>query len=385
MTSHAFMTTNVQLANTQEGDLSATTFAVKDVFAVNGYTNSAGNPTWLATHTPSTQTAPTIEALLAQGATCKGMAITDELMYSLNGENMHYGTPSNPYDYERIPGGSSSGSAAAVAWKEVDFALGTDTGGSVRIPSAYCGLYGIRPTYQAVTLEGVIPLAKSFDTVGWMTRNAHLLQQVGDVLLPKNTTNQTFEHIVYETQAWSYVSEEHCALLEDVVQKAGLPTTATTLQTSLTECAQLFRYIQGIEIWQQHGAWIEKEEPQFAQAIAERFLWTKTLDASMYGELKYQQQLFTQQLSQLLGQRTLLAIPTTPSVAPLKGARGEVLERVRTQTMELSCIAGLSGFPQVTIPVKNEQGLPIAVSFIANRGADRALLQFVAKLGGVFV
>lgn len=385
MTSHAFMTTNVQLAKTQEGDLSATTFAVKDVFAVKGYTNSAGNPTWLATHTPSTQTAPTIEALLAQGATCKGMAITDELMYSLNGENMHYGTPSNPYDHERIPGGSSSGSAAAVAWEEVDFALGTDTGGSVRIPSAYCGLYGIRPTYQAVTLEGVIPLAKSFDTVGWMTRSAHLLQQVGDVLLPKNTTNQTFDRIVYETQAWSYVSEEHGVLLEDVVQKAGLPTTATTLQTSLTECAQLFRYIQGIEIWQQHGAWIETAEPQFAQAIAERFLWTKTLDASMYDELKYQQQLFTQQLSQLLGQRTLLAIPTTPSVAPLKGANGEVLERVRTQTMELSCIAGLSGFPQVTIPVENAQGLPIAVSFIANRGADRALLQFVAKLGGVFV
>lgn len=385
MTSHAFMTTNVQLAKTQEGALSATTFAVKDVFAIKGYINSAGNPTWLATHTPSTQTAPTIEALLAQGATCKGMTITDELMYSLNGENIHYGTPSNPYDNERIPGGSSSGSAAAVAWGEVDFALGTDTGGSVRIPSAYCGLYGIRPTYQAVTLEGVIPLAKSFDTVGWMTRDAHLLQQVGDVLLPKNTTTQTFDHIVYETQAWSYVSEEHRELLEGVVQKAGLPTTATTLQTSLTECAQLFRYIQGIEIWQQHGAWIEEAEPQFAQAIAERFLWTKTLDASMYDELKYQQQLFTQQLSQLLGQHTLLVIPTTPSVAPLKGASGEALERVRTQTMKLSCIAGLSGFPQVTIPMKNAQGLPIAVSFIANRGADRALLQFVAKLGGVFV
>lgn len=183
----------------QSGPLSGLSFAVKDVFDIKGNTSGAGNPDWLRTHPPAESTAPALLALLQRGAALEGTTQTDELMYSLNGENAHYGTPINPVAPDRIPGGSSSGSAVAAAAGLVDFAIGTDTGGSIRIPSSYCGLYGFRPTHGAVSTEGLIPLAHSFDTVGWMSRDVNILLKTGCVLLKKTSqllkTQQHFRPI----------------------------------------------------------------------------------------------------------------------------------------------------------------------------------------------
>lgn len=163
---NAFVDSNLNIKPLGVGPLNGLTFAVKDVFEIKDYANTAGNPDWYRTHFPASRNAPVVDALLQQGAFLIGTTHTDELMYSLNGENFHYGTPVNPHAHNRIPGGSSSGSAVATASRLVDFALGTDTGGSVRIPSSYCGLFGFRPTHGFVNIDGVIPLAKSFDTVG---------------------------------------------------------------------------------------------------------------------------------------------------------------------------------------------------------------------------
>ncbi len=165
------------------GTLSGLSFAVKDVFEVQGVRNCAGNPTWLETHPPAPRTAPAISRLLVSGAALRGLTLTDELTLGLNGENFHYGTPINSAAPDRVPGGSSCGSASAVAGGAVDFALGTDTGGSVRIPSSYCGIWGMRPTHGRVNNHGVVPLAPSFDTVGWFARSAEMLQTVGQHLL----------------------------------------------------------------------------------------------------------------------------------------------------------------------------------------------------------
>ncbi len=108
-----------------------------------------------------------------------GKAITDELTYSLNGENIHYGTPVNPKAPGRIPGGSSSGSAVAVAGELADFALGTDCGGSVRAPASFCGIYGMRPSHGRISTAGVFRLAPRFDTVGWFARDGRLLELRG--------------------------------------------------------------------------------------------------------------------------------------------------------------------------------------------------------------
>ena len=175
--------THVTHIGSETGSLAGLSLAVKDVFHIKGYRTGAGNPDWLRTHPAVETTAPVVQRLLDAGAHIVGKTHTDELAYSLNGENVHYGTPVNPNAAGRIPGGSSSGSAAAVAGGLVDFAIGTDCGGSVRLPASYCGIFGFRPTHGRIPLDGIVPLASSFDTVGWFTRNARLLEKVGRVLL----------------------------------------------------------------------------------------------------------------------------------------------------------------------------------------------------------
>ena len=366
-----YMDETITKAPLQDGVLTGLTFAVKDVFAVAGHKNSAGNPDWFRTHEANAITAPVIDQLLLHGATLKGLTHSDELMYSLNGENIHYGTPPNPLHADYIPGGSSSGSASAAV--ERDFTIGTDTGGSIRVPSSYCGLYGIRPTHNALSLEGVIPLAPSFDTVGWMSTSSRVLKAVGDALLSDEVME--FTRVIADQQAWSFLNDEDRSLLEVVL--GGLPIETKQITMPLAQWANLFRTIQGIEIWKTHGEWVTATKPTFAPAIAERFEWASSLDDAQYDELKIEQQHATAYLQQQLGDSDVLVIPTTASVAPRKNASLEEVEAVRTKTMQLTCIAGLSGFPQITVPVLRKDGLALGVSFIANRGRDRSLLQLV--------
>lgn len=150
----------------QQPPLHGLTFAVKDIFDMSGHVTGFGNPDWARTHAPAAGTSPVVLATLAAGATSVGKTVMDEMAYSINGENAHYGTPTNPCAPDRVPGGSSSGSAVAVAANLVDFSLGTDTGGSVRVPAAYCGIFGLRPSHGLVSTENVIPMAQMFDTVG---------------------------------------------------------------------------------------------------------------------------------------------------------------------------------------------------------------------------
>uniref|UniRef100_A0ACD5WM85 Uncharacterized protein n=1 Tax=Avena sativa TaxID=4498 RepID=A0ACD5WM85_AVESA len=160
------------------------TFAIKDIFDIAGRVTGFGSPDWRRTHAPAAATAPAVLAALAAGATGVGTTVMDEMAYSINGENAHYGTPANPCAPGRVPGGSSSGSAVAVAACQADFALGTDTGGSVRVPAAYCGVFGLRPSHGLVSAQGVVPMAQMFDTVGWFARDLATLSLVTDVMLP---------------------------------------------------------------------------------------------------------------------------------------------------------------------------------------------------------
>nr|XP_028954738.1 amidase 1-like [Malus domestica] len=146
--------------------LSGLTFAVKDIFDVAGRVTGFGNPDWARTHPAAESTAPAVSAILSGGATSIGITVMDEMAYCMNGENKHYGTPRNPCAPDRVPGGSSSGSAVAVAVGLADFSLGTDTGGSVRILHRIVEFLGFRPSHGVISTSGVTPLAQSFDTVG---------------------------------------------------------------------------------------------------------------------------------------------------------------------------------------------------------------------------
>ncbi|MBP3952442.1 amidase [Bacillus suaedae] len=379
---NGFVDQQVVVKPTGDGKLSGLTFAVKDIFDIKGVTASAGNPDWLRTHEAAVGNAPVIDALLAEGATLSGTTITDELMFSLNGENIHYGTPTNPKDSRRIPGGSSSGSAVVVASGVADFALGTDTGGSVRVPSSYCGLFGIRPTHGAISTKGVIPLAESFDTVGWMARDTETLLNVGNVLFTDQAdTELAFSKLIIPTDAWAVTdaaSQELLSPFRSAIQERFSTVTSPKLATNgLSEWMTLFRLIQGIEIWETHQQWIKETNPTFAPDIADRFKWASTLDRDKYEPKTIERNKVRSRVNELVGNDGVLVIPTTPGVAPLIGMSGKELEKKRSSTMELCAIAGLTGLPQVTIPVGDVDGAPVGLSFIAGANQDLRLLKWI--------
>ncbi|MEO7403090.1 MAG: amidase family protein, partial [Burkholderiales bacterium] len=184
------------------GPLAGLTCAVKDMYDIAGERASGGSPEWLSTHPPAAKHARAVQQLLDAGATIIGKTLCDELFYSVTGANARYGTPINPRALGRLPGGSSAGSAAAVAAGACDIALGSDTGGSVRIPASLCGVYGIRPTLGRIALEGAMAMAPSFDAPGWFASSAGLLRRVGPVLLSGSATPGTVSRVLMPTDAW---------------------------------------------------------------------------------------------------------------------------------------------------------------------------------------
>ncbi|MDP4097990.1 amidase [Paenibacillus sp. P96] len=374
----------VTVEPTGQGTLGGLSFMVKDVFAVRDYTNGAGNPRWLETHGPAAEHAEVVSLLLQQGARLTGMTHTDELMFSLNGENVHYGPPVNPKAPDRIPGGSSNGSAVAVAAGLADFALGTDTGGSVRVPSSYCGVYGMRPTHGIVSEKGVIPLARSFDTVGWMARDPETLRRVGEVLLPESVSASGFSRVLIGEDAWELADAESkealASYLELLRGSAASHEAVRIAPQGLPEWMTMFRTIQGYEIWQEHGAWIERERPIFGPDIAGRFSWASTLERADQEKEAERRLEVRKHMAGLLGTDSVLVIPTTTGAAPKLGLSGPLIEERRVQTMRLTCIAGLSGLPQLTIPAAVAGGCPVGISLIAGPGQDRRLLEWAASL-----
>ncbi|NQX62584.1 amidase [Paenibacillus qinlingensis] len=376
---HPFIERDIHVQPTLSGLLKGKTFAVKDVFSVRGHTNSAGNPDWLRTHEIATRHAKVIEQLLDKGAELQGMTLTDELMFSLSGENIHYVTPLNPLAPGRIPGGSSSGSASAVASGFVDFALGTDTAGSVRIPAAYCGIIGFRPSHGAVALEGVIPLAPSFDTVGWMARDTETLLHVGKVLLSSKTASPRFSRVLFDQEAWAMTEPgyletmtHHLHRLENLfpcewmtVASEGLPTWVSS-----------FRTVQGYEIWREHSNWIQQTQPDFDPAIKERFDWASSIQQADYIQQSIKKNQIQQAVQELLGEDTILILPTAPGPAPFPGEDGHYRSRI----LQLGCIAGLAGLPQITLPLGQLDGCPIGLSILAGRGQDLKLLEWSHEL-----
>ena len=171
-----------RVAGAPGGPLHGLTFAVKDLIDVAGWPTGGGNPDWARANAVPQRHAWVVQTLLAAGASIIGKTITDEVSLGILGENPHDGTPVNPRAPERVPGGSSSGSAAAVAGGLCDFALGTDSGGSVRVPASFCGLFGIRPTHGRIDFSGITVQSPGSDTCGWLARDGATFARVGAAL-----------------------------------------------------------------------------------------------------------------------------------------------------------------------------------------------------------
>ncbi|XP_058183248.1 amidase 1-like isoform X5 [Rhododendron vialii] len=379
----------------QELPLKGLTFAVKDIFDMEGYVTGFGNPDWARTHSAATTTAPAVLAMLSGGATCMGRTVMDEMAYSINGENKHYGTPKNICSPDRLPGGSSSGSAVAVAGMLVDFSLGelclyyklvvfllmlhkldqkvsfvtgTDTGGSVRVPASYCGILGFRPSHGVVSTTGVIPLAQSLDTVGWFARDADILNRVGRVLLqlpevePVKPTHITIAEDCFpllsipnhrvtsvlvksvEKLFGGHIVKYAC--LGDYV-KDKVPTLkhfkGDRLENQeynvapLAALSSAYRRLERSEFKNNHGEWVSTIKPDLGPGISER-VWA--------------------------------AVRSTDENL-------DVCHSVKTELR-----AALTALLGVSIPLGTYDNLPISVSLLAKHGSDGFLLNLVETLYG---
>jgi amidase len=377
---------NFEINGASDGPLKGFTFATKDIFDIAGRVTGNGNPDWLASHEPATSHASAVQKLLDAGAHMLGITITDEMAFSLNGQNVHYGTPRNSVTPDRLPGGSSCGSASAVGHGIVDIALGTDTGGSVRVPAALNGLFGIRPTHDTVDTSGVLPHAPSFDTVGWFARSAQLLRRTGDVLLPSDPAGNALGRFYVARDAFALadraIADEVRATMARA--KSVLPVAAELDLASklggLGEWMRRFRRLQQREIWTIHGTWIETRQPRFSPEMAERFALAKLVWETPEGDDQAFRARVAAHVKRVLGSEGVLLIPTAGTIAPRLDAGKDELAQFYERTLSLTCIAGLSRLPQVQIPAGLVDGAAVGLSLIGPAGSDRALLSLAEQV-----
>ena len=377
--------THVAVAGSGKGPLTGLSFGVKDIYDITGHKTGFGSPDWLATHPPAAHTAPVVAALLAAGADMPGKTQTDELTYSLNGENAHYGTPINVNAPGRIPGGSSSGSAAAVAGGLVDFALGSDTGGSVRAPASFCGIYGMRPTHGRISLEGACALAKSFDTAGWFARDAALLERVGQVLLGADPP-PAHGAMLLAQDALAMLDAAAVAALQPALTRIsaalGELRPVTVSEDGLPQWFQAFRVLQGAEIHAQLGDWVARTQPKLGPGVRERMAWVATISAADIAQAQTVRDAARRSMDALLADNAVLVLPTVSDIAPLLKTPAAELDDFRARAMSLLCIAGHAGLPQVNLPLATLRGCPLGVSLVAARGNDALLLALARRIFG---
>jgi amidase len=409
------------LEPTADGPLRGLTFAVKDIIDIAGRKTGCGNPSWRETHPPARSHAVCVEQLLAAGAKCVGKTLTDEVAFSLVGENHFYGTPLNPKAPNRVPGGSSNGSASAVACGLADFALGTDTGGSVRMPANNCGIWGLRPSHDFISVAGVMPFAPTFDTVGVLAKSADVLTRAASVLFgrvpralpvpgvpPKRTLAEpvapTSEelgrprviHLIREAFALAEpdVQKVHQESIKEIRRQFGFPVRETSLTEIVGASSQLnfdalleaFCYLQWSEIENSFGGWIAECKPRLGPMTTKNFEMVASFDRRFIPQVIARREALYRALRAFLGPRDLLCIPTSPSPAPIKGSLGldQRAGNYYRNALSLTSIAGLARLPQVSLPLASvtvEGGAaPIGLSLLGSFGEDLFLLETVRSI-----
>lgn len=376
--------TDVVLQPTGSGPLDGLTFAAKDLFDVAGHITACGNPDWARTHAPARRSARAVALCLAAGATLAGKTVTDEISLGLLGRNQFDGTPINPRARDRFPGGSSSGSAAAVAGGLVDFALGSDSGGSVRIPASFCGLYGLRPTHGAVAVAGMMVQSPSFDTAGFFADDAAIFERLGTVLLAEAGPAKPIEEILVATDAFAGADEAVRTALEPALARlaAVAPMRPITLAA---EGFPAWRHAQVTLQLSEFSAtfrdWIDAVNPRFSFEVGATLAHAALVpDRDRAAAALFRTEL-RDRLDALLDRRRIVVIPTVPILPPHRDAPLSVMRAAGDRIVDMTCIAGMGGLPQVNLPLGKSGGLPVGLSAIGGRGADRMLLALARQIG----
>lgn len=372
-----------ELSGAPDGPLAGMTFGAKDLYEISGHVTGYGNPEWARTRRAASSTAFAVQALLDAGATLIGKTHTDELAYSLMGANAHYGTPVNSADPRRVPGGSSSGSAAAVAAGLVDIGLGSDTGGSVRLPASFCGLWGIRTTFGLISLAGAMPFTRSFDTVGWFARDARRMTRAAQAYgCPEGTPPA---RLVLPVDIWARAEPDCVARLAPALARLQAhlaPADPIILAPEgLSTWREAFRICQAAEIWDCLGDWVTNSSPAFGPGIRERFEIAATLDDNTKADARATHEAVRACMADVVGGNTIMVLPTSPAPAPMLNADAGALDDFRRRAFEMLCPAGLAGFPQLSVPSGTVDGGPVGLSLVGAPGQDRQLILLAEAAG----
>jgi amidase len=387
------------LEPTADGPLRGLTFAVKDIIDVGGRNTGCGNPSWRETHPPARSHAVCVEQLLAAGAKCVGKTLTDEVAFSLVGENHFYGTPLNPKAPNRVPGGSSNGSASAVACGLADFALGTDTGGSVRMPANNCGIWGLRPSHDFISVAGVMPFAPTFDTVGVLAKSADVLARAASVLFAAPAPEAGPPHAIHFVReafalAEPEVQQVHRQSIDRIRKQFGSAVCETSLGEIVGTSSKLnfdalletYCFMQWSEIECSLGGWIAGSKPKFGPVTTQNFELVSNFDRRLLPGVIARREVFYRALRKFLGPRDLLCIPTSPSPAPIKSSLGmdQRSGNYYRSALSLTSVAGLGRLPQVSMPLASvpvDSGVaPIGLSLLGSFGEDLFLLETVRSI-----
>jgi amidase len=372
------------IAGSASGPLAGLLAAVKDLYDIAGTRTGGGSPEWLAARQPAHAHAAAVAKILAAGATVTGKTICDEFFFSGSGINAHYGTPVNVRAPGRIPGGSSSGSAAAVAANACDFALGSDTGGSVRMPASYCGVYGLRPTHGRIDLAGAMAMAPSFDVGGFFANAPGVLRRVGAVLLEGERVAGPVNRLMVAQDAFAEADAPVAALGHAFLARAArvLPQARETAiaPDGFDGWREAFRVVQGRETWASFGDFITRAQPRLGPGIKERMAYAATVTQAQADAARTIVGAARAQLRGLITPGTIVALPTAPCIAPRIDMTAEESESFRVRVMRLGCPSVLAGLPQISIPAGTVAGCPAGLSLIAWAGGDEVLLGLACDL-----
>ena len=375
----------VAVPSAQSGRLEGLKLGVKDIFDVAGYKTGCGNPDKTAEAKIAERTMPAVQMLLDQGARFAGKTQTDELAFALMGINTHFSSPVNSAAPDRVTGGSSSGSAAAVAGKLAHVAVGSDTGGSIRAPASFCGLIGLRTTHARISLEGAMPMAQSLDTFGWFAEDIETYEAVGRILLGSDTHHGMLSRPITMLRLDSLVigraeADAYDRSKEIVEHATASATMESPFVSTMDELYWCMRRLQGYEAWQNHGAWIRAKPRRFTPGIKERFEFGATVDRNAVHAEQVRRIAFRAELLEMLGKDGFLVMPTVPGAAPLKSAPQQEMQAYRERALRLLCLSGLSGFPQISLPIGTVHDAPFGISLLGPPNSDIALIRLGRRI-----
>jgi amidase len=377
--------THIEVKGAPEGPLKGLTFGVKDIYNVAGVKTGFGSPAWLDTHEAATKNAAVVDQLLKAGASIVGKTHTEEMAWSINGINAHYGRPINVKAEGRVCGGSSSGSVSAVAGGLCDFALGSDTGGSIRLPASYTGIYGLRPTHGRLSLEGVLPLAPSFDVVGWFTRDAETYARIGKVLLQGGDWNAKPRELLIAEDMFALLGEREKEALQPAIKRIatpyGEPRPVKIADRPLRDCFELYRIIQAAEVWKIHGAWVEKYKPTFGPGIHERMYGAAKSNSAEVEKAKAAREKVSAHVAELLKNGAMIILPTVPSIAPKIDVPQAEADSFRGKAMSLLSVSVLARTPQISMPLATLDGCPLGISIMGAQQTDEMLISAAQEIG----